>query len=119
MSSCHAASIIASCVRTEYAPHSVAQDTPRRSPRIRRPDRETSVDRRRLSIFSRSIQTDPRTEGRQAREISFVDLSEQKEQSVVRISSYSSSATGVHDLSGLKRSILPNSSRVFGPKSLS
>jgi hypothetical protein len=45
MLSFHAASIMASCVRTEYPSQSGAQDIPMRSPRIRGPDNENNVDR--------------------------------------------------------------------------
>src|ERR1700751_3139984 len=45
MLSFHAASIIASWVRTEYPAQSEAQDIPKRSPRITLPDSENKVDR--------------------------------------------------------------------------
>src|SRR3954469_17303688 len=45
MLSFHAASIIASCVRTEYPAQSGAQDIPKTSPRIRGPDNKNNADR--------------------------------------------------------------------------
>jgi hypothetical protein len=52
MPSFHAASIMASCVRTEYPSQSGAQDIPRRHPRIRGPDSESSMDQLWASIVS-------------------------------------------------------------------
>jgi hypothetical protein len=52
MLSVHAASIRASCVRTEYPSQSGAQDIPKRSPRIKGPDSENNVDRLRAKTAS-------------------------------------------------------------------
>jgi len=52
MLSFHAASITASCVRTEYPSQSGAQDIPKRSPRIRGPDSKNNVDRLSAGIVS-------------------------------------------------------------------
>ena len=58
MLSFHAASIMASCVRTEYPSQSGAQDIPKRSPRIRGPDSENNVDRLCAGIVSVELLTE-------------------------------------------------------------
>jgi hypothetical protein len=57
MPSFHAASIIASCVRTEYPEQSDAQVIPKRNPRIRGPESENNGDR--LCADIESIEAPP------------------------------------------------------------
>src|SRR5580765_2236927 len=57
MLSFHAASIMASCVRTKYPSQSGAPDTPKRRPRIRGPDSKNNVDRLSAGIVSVELLT--------------------------------------------------------------